>query len=172
MQNLGCVWNRSRLGRYAAGALSPRTARSVEAHLGGCDNCRSRIEQDVRLHSLVHAAVPEPAEPDWTGFWPGIQARLARETPKPIREPWWLPFWKPFWGHPRLALSGAMAAVSALAVAFGPGSEQVPAAWASPVVVQDVTTSDPDRSVMVYSTPDNALTVIWLFSPEGSTEES
>ena len=54
-----------------------------------------------------------------------------------------------------------------------PGREgRVPLAWAGPVVVQDVGTPDPERSVMVYSSPDQALTVIWLFSSEAASEES
>jgi len=45
-------------------------------------------------------------------------------------------------------------------------------AWAGSVVVQDVGTSEPGRTVMVYSSPDQALTVIWLFPSEVGTEES
>ncbi|HEV8438883.1 MAG TPA: hypothetical protein VGT40_12370 [Methylomirabilota bacterium] len=117
--------------------------------------------------------MPEPSEPDWSGFWPAVRAGIAREKSRPIRDPWWLPLWKPFWGHPRLALGGVMAGVLALIFSVWPGNDgQIPAAWAGPVVVQDVGTTDPDRSVMVYSTSDHTLTVIWLFSAEGSTEES
>jgi hypothetical protein len=84
-----------------------------------------------------------------------------------------VPLWQPFWAHPRLAIGGALAAILALVVSFWPGGDgQRPAAWAAPVVVQDVSTPDPDRSLMVYSTPDSALTVIWLFSSEPTTEES
>ena len=54
-----------------------------------------------------------------------------------------------------------------------PGREgQMPVAWAGPVVVQDVGTTDPEQPVMVYSTPDQALTVIWLFPSDGAREES
>jgi hypothetical protein len=173
MLSLGCLWHRFRLERYADRALSPRMTRSVTAHLSCCGGCRERADRQLRLKNLVHEAVGEPAGPDWAGFWPGIQARIARERPRPIRDPWWVPLWKPFWGHPRLVISGAVAAALALVVSLWPGSEgQIPTAWAAPVVVQDVGTADPDRSVMVYSTPDPALTVIWLFSSDGSTEES
>lgn len=66
-----------------------------------------------------------------------------------------------------------MAAALALVVSVWPvGEGKMPAAWAGPVTVQDVGTPDPDRSVMVYSTPDHALTVIWLFSPEAAADES
>ena len=172
MSRLACLWNRSRLERYADGALNPSVTRSVEAHLGRCHGCLQRVERLVQLEALVRSAVPEPAEPDWRGFWAGIQARIASEEPTPIRDPWWIPFWKPFWGHPRLAMGGAMAVMLAAILLLWPlpGREgQVPLALAGPVVVQDVGTSDPERTVMVYSTPDQALTVIWLFPSEAAS---
>jgi len=49
---------------------------------------------------------------------------------------------------------------------------QIPVAWAGPVVVQDLSTPDPERTVMVYSTPDQALTVIWLLPSDGGNDES
>jgi hypothetical protein len=172
MVSLTCLWSRPRLERHADGALGGRVARLISTHLGRCGDCRDRFDHEVRLKALVRASVHEPDEPDWSEFWPIVQARIARETPRPVRDPWWVPLWKPVWGHPRLALSGAVAAVLAVTLSLWPGNEgQVPSAFAAPVVVQDVGTPDPDRSVMVYSTPDRALTVIWLFDAD-STEES
>jgi anti-sigma factor RsiW len=170
-----CLWNRPRLERYADGALNPRVTRAVKAHLGGCRDCRQRAARLRQLAALVRSAVPEPAEPDWTGFWAGIQARMVRDAPRPMRDPWWLPFWKPFWGHPRLAMGGVMVAVLAALFSLWPVPDrpgQVPAAWAGPVLVQDVGTPDPERTVMVYSTPDEALTVIWLFPADAASDES
>jgi hypothetical protein len=66
-----------------------------------------------------------------------------------------------------------MVAVLAVALSLWPfpgGDGQ--AAWAGSVVVQDVGTSDPGRTVMVYSTPDQGLTVIWLFPADAGTEDS
>jgi hypothetical protein len=40
------------------------------------------------------------------------------------------------------------------------------------VVVQDVSTADPDHSVMVYSNPDDEMTVIWVFNPSEQDEQS
>jgi len=40
------------------------------------------------------------------------------------------------------------------------------------VQVQDVSTSDPNRSVMVYSNPDDDVTVIWVFNPSEPDEQS
>ena len=170
-----CLWNRPRLERYADGALSLRMTRSVRDHLGQCQDCLHRVQSQAQLTSLLKGVVAEPADPDWSGFWPGIHARLVRNEPKPkpIQDPWWIPLWKPFWGHPRLALGGVMVAVLAVALSLWPfqGPDGQPA-WAGSVVVQDVGTPDPGRPVMVYSSPDQALTVIWLFPAEAGTEES
>jgi hypothetical protein len=43
---------------------------------------------------------------------------------------------------------------------------------AAPVQVQDVSTTDPSRSVMVYSNPDDDVTVIWVFNPMEPDEQS
>ena len=171
-----CLWNRPRLERYADGALGPRLTRSVKDHLAHCADCLHRVEYQQNLQRLLKSAVAAPSDPDWSAFWPGIEARIHRQEPKPkpIRDPWWVPVWKPFWGHPRLALGGAMVAVLAVALSIWPfpGREAQVAASAGPIVVQDVGTSDPGRTVMVYSTPDQDLTVIWLFPSDGGTEDS
>jgi anti-sigma factor RsiW len=175
MVRLACLWNRSRLERYADGALNPALTRSVKNHLGQCRGCLDRVERLVQLETLVRSALPAPTEPDWTGFWTAIQTRISTEEPRSIRDPWWLPVWKPFWGHPRLAMGGVVALVVAGMFSLWPlpGRDgPVSAALAAPVVVQDVGTPDPERSVMVYSTPDQALTVIWLFPAEAASEES
>jgi len=96
--------------------------------------------------------------------------RIAQETPRVVRDSWWLSLWRPFWGHPRLAVGGALAAGMAVALLFWPAAETP--TWAEPVVVQDVSTPDPERSVMVYSSPDKTLTVIWLFNSGPTPDES
>ena len=122
---------------------------------------------------MVQAAALDPGDPDWRGFWPGIQARIASGPVRQVRDAWWLPFWHPFWGHPRLALGGVLTGSLALALFFWPSTENPSSvAWADPVIVQDVSSPDPDRSVMVYSSPDQTLTVIWLFNSGGPADES
>jgi anti-sigma factor RsiW len=171
---VSCLWIRARLERYADGALDPRRAELVHAHVARCTGCLARVERQDRLRGLVQMASPVPPEPDWSTFWPGVQARIARAEPAPVtRQSWWTPLWRPLSVHPRLALGGALAAALAVFLTLWPASEgPVTTAWAGPVVVQDVGTPDPDRSVMVYSTPDHSLTVIWLFNSSDATEES
>jgi len=169
MPSLSCLWNRSRIGPYADGALSPRATRAVSRHLTGCASCHAHLERLTALRSQLRGAVGEPPEPDWAGFWTAVRARIDTEPARPIREPWWLPFWKPVWGHPRVALATGLATVTLLSVPFWPVDEgEFLPAWAGPVMVQDVGTADPDGSVMVYSDSDRGsergVTVIWVFA--------
>jgi len=170
---LGCLWNRPWLERYVDRALGSVLTRSVAAHLARCARCSAHVERHDQLQRLVKSALADVSEPDWAGFWPGVLAGIARDRPRAMTDPWWIPLWRPFWGHPRLALSSALAAGLALAVMFWPVSDNPGSvAWAGSVVVQDVSTPDPDQSVMVYESPDQTLTVIWLFDPSATTEES
>jgi len=152
--------------RHVDGMLGPWAARRVREHLETCAACRSRAEGVSRLRALVRASIAEVEEPDWTGLWNGVHARILREKPRSvIRDAWWMPLWRPVWGHPRLAVGSALAAGLAASLMFWSGTENnASVAWADPVIVQDVSTSDPDRSVMLYATPDQTLTVIWLFN--------
>lgn len=173
MLRLGCLWNRSRLEGYADGDLGTRAGRSVRVHLDRCAACRAETDRLARLRALLHSALPEPGEPDWSGFWPAVRIRIVGEAPRPVREPWWLPLWRPFWAYPRLALAGTLAAGLVVALVLWPAGEaRVPVAWAEPVLVQDVGTVDPDSSVMVYSSPEHDLTVIWVFNPDTTSDES
>ncbi|HTG12977.1 MAG TPA: hypothetical protein VK746_19445 [Candidatus Eisenbacteria bacterium] len=127
------------------------------------------MEQLTRIRLLVRSAAPDVADPEWAGFWPAVRVRIASEAPRPVRESWWLPYWKPVWGHPRVALGSLMVSSLALGLMLWPGA---PVTLAAPVTVQEVSSADPDRSVMVYSSPDDDVTVIWVFNPAEQDEQS
>jgi len=116
-----------------------------------------------RLRALVieasSTAVPDA---DWSGFWPGISARIPRESPRPVHDAWWLPLWRPFWGHPRLSFGGALAAGLLVVLSLGSLPETTTIVDPGSVIVQDVSTPEPNKSVMVYSMAGQPGTVIWL----------
>ncbi|MGH7350737.1 MAG: hypothetical protein ACREI6_12020 [Candidatus Rokuibacteriota bacterium] len=173
MLNLACLWNGSRLEGLVDGALGPLMTRMAAAHAARCGSCGREVERLRRLRVLVQSAEPAAGDPDWSGFWPAVRMRIATETPRPVREAWWLPFWKPVWGHPRVAVGGAVISVLAASLVLWPSAQvTAPRAHAAPVVVQDVSTTDPDRSVMVYSNPDDDVTVIWVFNSGEPDEQS
>ena len=159
MPSLVCLWARPRVERHVDGALGPRTAHLLASHLGSCPHCTTRADAIRRIRSLVSDSSATSPEPDWSGFWPGVQARIAREAPRPVHDAWWLPIWRPFWGHPRLSLGGALAAGLVVAVSLGSVYETDES---GSVIVQDVSTPDPGKSVMVYSIAGQPGTVIWL----------
>ena len=170
MWSMSCAWVRHRLERHADGALGGRAERLVAGHLVRCAGCRTASEDLAHLKAFVRQENPQAVEPDWSGFWATVRARIMSEEPRPVRESWWFPFWKPVWGHPRLAFGAVLLAVLVTAFTFWPVDD---AAFASPVHVQDVSADDPDRSVMVYSSRAHGVTVIWVFGsndtydPEG-----
>jgi hypothetical protein len=171
MPTLTCLWARPRVERHVDGALGPRAARVVESHLASCAGCLAVAEGSRRLRALVREAAFGTEEPDWSGFWPGVQAKILREQPPRVRDSWWLPIWRPFWGHPRLSLGGALAAGLLVALSLWPSATpEHTAVWSGSVIVQDASTSDPNKSVMVYSIPDPSVTVIWLLDQSGSDD--
>jgi len=169
MPSLGCLWSRPRLERLVDGALGPRAGRWTTSHAARCARCGGEVEQLTRIRLLVRSAAPDVADPEWAGFWPAVRVRIASEAPRPVRESWWLPYWKPVWGHPRVALGSLMVSSLALGLMLWPGA---PVTLAAPVTVQEVSSADPDRSVMVYSSPDDGVTVIWVFNPAEQDEQS
>ena len=160
MLSMSCAWVRPRLERHLDGAQGVRAGRFVAGHLERCAGCRAASEDLARLKVFVRQASPQAVEPDWSGFWVTVRARIMSEEPRPVRESWWFPFWKPVWGHPRLAFGAVLLAVLVTAFTFWPADDT---AYASPVHVQDVSADDPERSVMVYSSRAHGVTVIWVF---------
>lgn len=171
MPTLGCLWSRPSLERLVDGALGPRMARVAASHTSRCGECRAEANRLLRLRALVQSAEMPVADPDWAAFWPAVRQRIAAERPAPVRDAWWLPYWKPVWGHPRVALGGLVVSSLAAALVLWPSPETTKAAMAA-VQVQDVSTTDPDRSVMVYSNPDDDVTVIWVFNPSEQDDQS
>ena len=172
MPTLGCLWNRSRLEGLVDGALPPRAQRATDGHVSRCRHCGPEVERLRRLRSLMQESQGAVADPDWSGFWPAVRMRIATEAPRPISEPWWLPLWKPVWGHPRVALGGLLVSSLVLALVIWPSTNVPTPAAMAPVVVQDVSTTDPGRGVMVYSSPEDDVTVIWVFNPTEQDEQS
>jgi len=170
MATPGCLWSRPRLERLVDGTLAPWMDGAVTRHVSRCPGCGREIERLRHLRDMVRSVDLDVADPDWSGFWPAVRVRIAQETPRPMRDAWWLPFWKPVWGHPRMVLSGLAVSTLALALVLWPSAPV--SRPVSAVEVQDVSTADPDHSVMVFSNPEDDVTVIWVFNPAEQEEQS
>lgn len=94
------------------------------------------------------------AEPDWTGFWPAIVRGIedARHREAPLVAPR---------GRPRWALGGALAVVLLGSLTLWQ-TLSTPLDPAAPVVVSAAHTDDPRGTVMVYSTHEKDVTVVWV----------
>lgn len=157
---LSCYFHRRRIGAWLDGALDDRLSRSTAAHVDRCGRCTGEAASLKRLKSLL-SAVPKAEEPDWTGFWPGVVRGIqdAREPRRERRRAAWL--------RPRWAYGGALAAALLVSLSMWQLVPMKPAPE-SPVIVRSADTGDPQATVMVYSTPERDLTVVWVFGLEES----
>ena len=153
---LTCYLYRRRIGAWLDGALEASRARTVGAHVDACPACAGEAATLRRIKGLL-ASATKPADPDWTGFWPGVvrgiqDARVARPVPAPRRAAWLRPRW---------AYGGALAAALLVTLSVW---QLVPTSVRpeAPMIVQSVETDDPDATVTVYSTPERDLTVVWV----------
>jgi hypothetical protein len=96
------------------------------------------------------------------------RVRIASEAPCPARV-LVAAVLEAVWGHPRVALGSLMVSTLVVALVLWPSAQMT---LAAPVIVQDVSSADPDRSVMVYSSPDDDVTVIWVFNSGDQDEQS
>jgi anti-sigma factor RsiW len=158
---LTCYLVRRRLGAYLDGALTENDARGAERHLTGCARCQQELRELRRMKVLVAEAVAVP-DPDWTGFWPGV-VRGIQDS----RE--WAPVVVPtgaarrMW--PQWAVGSAAVAGLALALVLWQGGRGPVPAEAS-VVVNSAETENPGGTVMVYSSPERDIAVVWVFDTD------
>jgi anti-sigma factor RsiW len=151
--------NRRRLGAYLDGALDEGTARSTAAHLATCGVCQREADALRRLRALLQQG-SAVADPDWTGFWPGVvrgveDAKTARPVPAARRA-----------SRPQWALGGALAAALLVSIGiwqFGPGGSSQDG-----VIVRSASTGDPSATVMVYGPPERDVAVVWVLGLDES----
>lgn len=153
---LTCYRARKRLGAYLDGGLDAGDARWTERHLATCGRCQAEVAQLRRIKALVAEAGAVP-EPDWTGFFPGIVRGIQDEqrAPEPALRSarrWW----------PRWAMGGAALATAGLAAVLFWQGGRVPLPAEASVRVTDAATEDPGATVMVYSSAEKDLAVVWL----------
>jgi len=169
---LRCLWIRRRIGPYLDQALAEDPTRAVARHLNGCADCRELAGRQQRLMSRVGELAGDPTEPKWNAFWPGVRARILSEAPLAGRPPWRSPLLWPLGSLPRVAVGSAMAGVVLfLGLVFW--ENHYPVAPPEPgVVVGTLETASPNASVMVFSTPEQEMTVIWVFGLDPSGDQS
>lgn len=132
---------------------------SVGGHVARCGRCATEAGALRRLHAALQAT-PRPADPDWSGFWPGIVRGIEDARFAPRRVPH-----RSGWLRPRWAYGGALAAALLVSLTFW---QLMPERLApeAPVIVRSADTGYPGAQVMVYSTPEQDLTVVWVLGAD------
>lgn len=170
MTSFRCFRTRRRLGAFLDQALPEGQSRAIDAHFSACSGCRGEAMRLRRLSVLLSGALQSEPEPDWSSFWPSIRRRLLVESDPPLGFDAW---WRPAWSRGRLAFGGALVGLLLLTAALwqsGPwrnGTEAAPR-----VVVSSVETVQPNSSVMVFSSADSEMTMIWVFGLEHEDDHS
>ena len=140
-------------------------------HLNGCAYCRESALEQKRLTALVREVAVETTEPTWSGFWPRVRARIVSEGPlvgrpprraRPARSLVWLP---------RLAAGSAVAGILLLGLLLWRSEDRVEPAVPG-IVVRALEMSNPNTNVMVFSTQEHGLTVIWVFGLDPSADHN
>jgi anti-sigma factor RsiW len=157
---LTCYRNRHRIGAYLDEALDAPTARATATHLATCERCQGEADALRRLRGLLRRNLT-PAPPDWTGFWQGVvrgieDQKAARPAPAPRH--WWQQAWRPRW-----AVGSALAAALLVTLGLWQSTSTGPSPAQAGVMVTSARTEDPRGTVMVYSTPEQDVAVVWVF---------
>ena len=155
---LSCYWYRRRIDAWLDGALDERPAQAIATHVGACSRCTADANAVRRVKALLTETVA-PADPDWTGFWPGV-VRGIQDARVPRREPQRRSGLRPRWAY-----GGALATALLVSTAVWQLMPS-PVTPEFPVIVRSADTGDPNATVMVYSTPDRDLTVVWVMGLE------
>jgi anti-sigma factor RsiW len=155
---LTCLLTRRRIGAYLDGALENGAAQSTAKHLSSCTTCQHEAEQLRRMRALLQRTLglgSRPAEPEWSGFWPGVVRGIedARSRPTPAAAA------PRRWRRPRWALGGALVTAMLVSVTIWQTSPGTPD---DPISVNSAQTEDPRGTVMVYSTQEKDVAVVWV----------
>ncbi len=140
-------------------------------HLSTCARCQGEAENIRRVRALLQRTLSlgqNRAEPDWSGFWPGIVRGIedakhrGMSVPVVGRGSWW---WRP-----RLTLGGALVAAALVSVSFWQLNSS-PLAPEAPIFVSSAHTDDPRGTVMVYSPHEQQdVAVVWVLGLDESSD--
>lgn len=157
---LTCYRTRKRIGAWLDEALDTEAARATATHVAACEGCAREAEELRRLCGFLRRTLT-PAQPDWTGFWQGVVRGIEDQKaarPAPARRRWWQQAWRPRW-----ALGSALAAALLVTLGFWQWTPTGLTPAQAGVMVTSARTEDPRGTVMVYSTPEQDVAVVWVF---------
>lgn len=176
------VFNRSdcarilaRIGAYVDGELEEGRRERMEAHILSCQSCSAELQRLRTLQEQLRRslAVSLPGQ-DADLFWQNVERKIQEaKVPR-----WWMPgqIRELFRSHPRL-LWGSAGILGTTVLLFTADmvlrpSLQPPAPLAPtdapPRTVVESVEGGPNSSVILFSTPDQQLKIIWVLEREKS----
>ena len=85
---MSCHETQKNLSDYLDDRLSPKDARSLEAHLGACPSCRAALAQLRRLEELLRVTADPPVSDEHLDeLWARVEARLDESPALAAPEP-------------------------------------------------------------------------------------
>lgn len=165
----------ARLDAYVDGELREAERHQVEAHLTSCRRCSDELGRlrAIRHHVRQSLVVSLPG-PDARRFWDEVERKIEGAKPRP----WWGldRVRELFWFYPKLTWASAavlgttvllFTADLLLRPSFPPPTPLVPTD-AQPKTVVESVEGGPNSSVVLFSTPDQQLKIIWVLERKRS----
>lgn len=157
------------LGAYVDGELQEARRRRLEAHVGSCQRCSAELERLRALRGHLHRSltVSLPDE-DALRFWDNVERKiLEAKVPR-----WWTldRVRELFWSYPKLGWASAVVlgtmillftADLLLRPSIPPQAPLGPSSARPHAVVESVE-GGPNSSVVLFSSPDQQLKIIWV----------
>ena len=147
----------------------------MEAHLSSCQSCLAELNQLLALRGHLHQRLTAslPLE-DARRFWQNVERKIQEAEV----HPWWNPrrFKELFWFYPKLKWASAavlgttvllFTADLVLRPAIPPPTPLGPTEPGPKTVVESVE-GGPNSSVVLFSTPDQQLKIIWVLEQKKS----
>lgn len=152
------------LAAEADGALAGEDRVALLSHLGGCAACRTRLDEQRAVASLLSRQDPPPVgRQEWSAQWQRIAETLpASRTRRPRTLPMRLPFWLPA----SMAAALGFAVVLWLLAGRGSASPAGPLqmARAGEASIEELAIDDERATGMIIETSPEYAAVIWIDS--------
>ena len=164
-----------RLGAYVDGQLHDSRQKQLEAHLGDCQRCTAELQRLLTLRDHIRGslAVSLPGE-DAARFWDNVEQKIHKAKSPPrwgvdrLREMFW--FYPKLWWASAAVLGTTVLLFTAdlvLRPSIPPPTSLAPMEVPPRTVVESVE-GGPNSSVVLLSTPDQQLKIIWVLERERS----
>jgi anti-sigma factor RsiW len=156
---LTCYRTRRRIGAYLDGALGDRESGVAAAHLAACPRCHAELDALRKISVRLKRDLASPAAPVWTGFWEGVRRGIEDSRGQiPTRA-------RPRWRRQLVVSAAAAMAVVTVGIWWQMSRPPLVAQADAAISVSSAETEHPNRTVMIYTSPEKDLAVVWVFDP-------